>query len=234
MKLRNIREAAPTQAELDKQANDQRQEQIKQMLDAASKKFSSSNIAQLLQDSKQAFNDILNIARNETTIISEDTNLQNALSDIIIKGLNQKASQISNTGADWTQLNSTAMANTVATFKKLQLENKTIESIIHEGVLNTLGSIFTKVIGFLIKTTAAGLAAGASFGLALAGNRSGGYGGYGGSSRGSQARGQGTVDTKYKIALFNAKFVDFYLGQVEPGAAKILQDPAIKTAIGIP
>lgn len=231
MKLRHICEAK-TQAELDQEANQKRQEQIKQVLEAAEKAFQNSSVAKIMEDSGNTFTELLKLAKNESALLHSDQTLQADLLACIGR-LNQAIATLDIGGNKvidiWGDAFTTINKQIIQAFGKLQLESK--QYTIEEGILSSIGGLFVKVIGFLIKTTAAGLAAGAAFGAAIAGNRQGYGGGYGRSRGGSGEKRQGEIEMKYKIALLNAKYIDALLKGLEPTAENILKDAGVKAAL---
>lgn len=234
MKLRNICEAK-TQAELDAEANTQRQEQIKKVLEAAEQAFLKSDVAQIMEDNNKTFADLLNLARNEAVLLHSDNTKQVEILDCL-GAINPKIANIPISSPPrnvidwWSDAITDVNGKLINQFNKLQLESK--QYTLEEGILSSIGGIFTKAIKFLIQTTVAGLAAGAAFGAALAGSKYGGGYRSGGKGTGSQMRGQ--VDTKYKIALLNAKYIDALLQNLEPTAKRILQDANVQSALTTP
>lgn len=235
MKLRHICEAK-TQAELDQEVNQKRQEEIKKFLDDAQQAFNSSNIAKIMENSNNTFAELLKLAKNESSVLHSDSASQTQLLTSMA-GINPAIANLTigtNTvigiwGDELTKANDAL----IQAFSKMRLESKS--RTIEEGILSNIGGLFVKVIGFLIKTTAAGLAAGAAFGAAIAGNKYGGYsrgGNYGRSGKRDEL--QGEIEVKYKIALLNAKYIDALLKALEPTAESLLKDPGVKSALGIP
>lgn len=235
MKLRHISEAK-TQTELDQEVNQKRQEEIKKFLDDAQQAFNNSNIAKVMENSGNTFAELLKLAKNESSLLHSDSALQTQLLNSMA-GINPAIANVT-IGKDtvisiWGDALTKANNALIQTFSKMRLESKT--RTIEEGILSSIGGLFFKVVGFLIKTTAAGLAAGAAFGAAMAGNKYGGYGRGGNYDRSSKGeKMQGEIEVKYKIALLNAKYVDALLKALEPTAESLLKDTGVKKALGIP
>lgn len=211
MKLSQINEAtSPEQDRLNKEANDKRRKLLADMLRKTKKEFSSLAMGKIINNPKRAFQGLLKLATDDKSVIYDNNTSIQALHDFLFE-LNPFLASVRAGAArtEWEKHVDDSIAKNVAQFQKLPLESiDKLLAIIEEGILGTIGGIFTKIVKFLIKAAAAGLAIGAS--IASGGGR-GGYGGYGrgGSSTGSSKNTlTGEVEDKYKIQLRNAAFID--------------------------
>jgi len=214
------------QSQADKEANQERQEQIQKVLQNAQQVWNTSNIAKIIVDPNKAFNTLLKIAKNEKTLAYEDANLIREIieSTVINPNIADLFDDSSNStfGKMWAASILNSLETTKTQFEKLQLE----------GIMGTIGGLFVKLVKFLIKTTAAGLAAGATLGASLV-SKGGAYGGgYGRGSRSKSGKLTGNIEDKYKIALRNAAFIDAYIAELDKEAAIIYEDPQVQEALG--
>ena len=212
MKLSQINEAtSPEQDRLNQEANDKRRKLLADMLRKTKNEFSSLAMGKIINNPKGAFRGLLKLATNDKIVAHDDsTSLQDI--HIYLFELNPFLASVraGAARAEWEKHVDDSITKNVAQFQKLPLESiDKLLAIIEEGILGTIGGIFTKIVKFLIKAAAAGLAIGAS--IASGGGR-GGYGGYGrgGSSSTGSSKNTltGEVEDKYKIQLRNAAFID--------------------------
>lgn len=213
------------QSQADKEANQERQDQIQKVLQNARQVWDTSNIAKIIENPDKAFNTLLKIAKNETKLAYDDGQIISQLISCTV--INPKIASLYDSSnatysAMWAASIRNSLDTTIKQFVNLQLE----------GVMGTIGGLFVKLVKFLIKTTAAGLAAGATLGASLV-SKGGAYGGgYGRGSRSKSGKLTGNIEDKYKIALRNAAFIDAYIAELDKEAAIICQDQRVQAALG--
>ena len=223
MKLKAISEAttpSAEQAKADQAANAERQEQIKKVLANTNKIWNSSSTAKILADPQQAFDSLFSLAKNDKLLIHDTmplieeltrcTKLNNSIAILPVDPSKPEGAKIEDS---WRAAKSSTIRSLIKMANKLD-----------EGVMSTIGGLFTKLIKFIIKAAAAGIAAGATMGS------SGGYRGR--NLSGSKGLTKAKTD-QYKIALVNAQFIDSFLVEIEKTSELIYNAPEVQTALGI-